>query len=154
MATLCRARLLVARDLCPHGEGVTTDFEEMGGEEQLRTVIDAFVDACFDDVMIGFLFQRASRERVKRFEYEHAAQHLGAGVVYGGRPMAEAHARHRIFGGQFDRRLQILRRTLDRHGVPERIRDRWLALHERLRPAITGNGPGICADDTAAPRGR
>ncbi len=121
-----------------------TDFETIGGEPALRAIIDDFVDGCFDDLMIGFLFQRASRERIKRFEYEHAAEQLGAGVDYGGRPLDQAHARHRIFGGQFDRRLAILRETLDRHGVPEAIRDRWLAHHESLREQITADRPGEC----------
>ena len=138
---------LVARNLWGHGLGVDrSEFEQVGGEAGLRAIIDAFVDGCFDDVMIGFLFGRASRARVKRFEYEHAAEHLGAGVTYGGRSLDSAHARHRIFGGQFDRRLQILRRTLDRHAVPAPVRDRWLAHHESLRAQITGNAPGVCTD--------
>jgi hemoglobin len=124
--------------------GGVTDFETIGGEPALRAIIDDFVDACFDDVMIGFLFQRASRERIKRFEYEHAAEQLGAGIDYGGRPLDQAHARHRIFGGQFDRRLAILRQTLERHAVPEAIRDRWLAHHESLRALITADRPGEC----------
>lgn len=124
-----------------------TDFETLGGEPALRTIIDAFVDGCFDDVMIGFMFQRASRERVKRFEYEHAAEHLGAGIRYGGRPLDEAHARHKIFGGQFDRRLTILRRTLERNAVPAPIQARWLAHHESLREVITRDRPGECVAD-------
>ena len=121
-----------------------TAFEILGGEPALRAIIDDFVDACFDDAMIGFLFHRASRERVKRFEYEHAAEHLGAGVSYGGRPLGKAHARHQIFGGQFDRRLTILRQTLEKHGVPEAIREGWLAHHESLRELITRDRPGEC----------
>ncbi len=124
-----------------------TPFETIGGEPALREIIDSFVDACFDDVMIGFMFQKASRERVKRFEYEHAAEHLGAGVTYGGRPLGDAHARHKIFGGQFDRRLTILRRTLERHGVPAEIRDAWLAHHEGLREVITRDRPGECVGE-------
>lgn len=127
-----------------------SDFETIGGEPALRAIIADFVGGCFDDVMIGFLFQRASRARIERFEYEHAAEHLGAGVTYGGRPLDQAHARHRIFGGQFDRRLTILRRTLDRHGVPAPIRDRWLAHHESLRGLITADRPGECVAEEEA----
>ena len=123
-----------------------SSFEDIGGEPKLRAIIDDFVDACFDDMMIGFLFQKAgaSRERIKRFEYQHAAEHLGADVRYGGRPIGAAHQRHRIFGGQFDRRATILRRTLEKHGVPEDIRDAWLARQEALRAQITADRPGEC----------
>lgn len=116
----------------------------MGGETKLRTIIDEFVDRVFDDVMIGFHFRNAKRKRVKRFEYEHAAEFLGAGIRYEGRTLREAHSAHRIMGGQFDRRSQILREVLSAHNVDEDIRQRWLAHVESLRGEITGQGPGIC----------
>jgi len=95
-------------------------------------------------MMIGFFFARADRDRVKRFEYEHAAEHLGAGVPYEGRPLRIAHGAHRIMGGQFARRLQILREVFEAHGVPEDVRQRWLAAQEALRDEITGNPDSNC----------
>jgi truncated hemoglobin YjbI len=130
-----------------------TDFEQLGGEPALRPIIDDFVDRCFDDLMIGFFFARADRARVKRFEYEHAAEHLGAGTPYGGRPLEVAHGAHRIMGGQFDRRLTILREVIEAHGVPEPIRTRWLAHQEALRGRITRDARGSC-DPTLAGRPR
>ena len=50
-----------------------TLFEDLGGEPVLRQIIDRFVDRVFDDIMIGFLFRHARRERVKQKEYEFAA---------------------------------------------------------------------------------
>lgn len=124
----------------------TSDFERIGGEPALRAIVDRFVDRCFDDVMIGFLFQRASRERIKRFEYQHAAEFLGAGSSYEGRPIDAAHAAHRILGGHFDRRLRILRDAIEAHGVPEDVRDRWLAHQESLRALVTPDAAGTCLD--------
>ncbi len=121
-----------------------TDFDRIGGEPALRSIIDDFVDRCFADVMIGFFFARADRARVKHFEYEHAAEHLGAGASYGGRPIPDAHAAHRIMGGQFDRRLTILREVLEAHRVPEDIRAGWLAHHEALRETVTNDPAGRC----------
>jgi truncated hemoglobin YjbI len=86
-----------------------TSFEALGGEAALRAIIDSFVDRIFDDLMIGYLFRAADRERVKAKEFEFAARHLGAAVEYTGRPLNEAHRAHRITGGQFMRRLQILK---------------------------------------------
>ena len=74
-------------------------FDEIGGEPALRTIIDAFVEAVFADTMIGFLFARANKARIKRFEYEHAAAFLGGPVTYGGRELGEAHQKHGFFGG-------------------------------------------------------
>lgn len=125
---------------------MSSDFERLGGEARLRDIINDFVDRCFDDMMIGFLFRRASRDRVKQFEYEHAAEHLGAPVTYGGQPIGRAHSKHRIMGGQFDRRLTILRNVLDAKGVEPELRDRWLAYHESLRALVTGDPSGVCTD--------
>jgi truncated hemoglobin YjbI len=121
-----------------------TLFQELGGEPKLRAIIDDFVDRCFADVMIGFLFARADRNRIKRFEYEHAAKHLGAPIEYAGRPLDEAHRPHRIFGGQFDRRRQILIETLRDHGAPESVVTAWIAHQDSLRHAITKDPDSNC----------
>jgi truncated hemoglobin YjbI len=129
-----------------------SDFDRIGGEPVLRAIVDRFVDRCFDDVMIGFHFRRASRERVKRFEYEHAAEHLGAGVAYGGRPIREAHGPHAIFGGHFERRLVILREVLDARGVPEDVRERWLDVQRALRGEVTADVASECDEGRALER--
>lgn len=120
-----------------------TDFDTLG-EPALRAIVHDFIGRCFGDAMIGFLFMRASRERIEEFEYQHAADHLGGDVTYAGRPLAAAHGPHRILGGQFDRRRTLLKQTLDDHGVPPGIRDRWLAFQDGLRDQITGNASGQC----------
>jgi truncated hemoglobin YjbI len=119
-------------------------FEQLGGEPKLRAIVDDFVDRCFDDLMIGFLFARAERQRIKRFEYEHAAKNLGAAIEYGGRPLDEAHRPHRIFGGQFDRRRQILLETLRDHGAPDEVVEAWIAHQDSLRSMITRDPDSNC----------
>jgi len=122
----------------------TSFFEELGGAEPLRTIIDAFVDRVCDDTMIGFFFRRVNRDRLKQKEFEFAAQHLGADVVYSGRPLAEAHAAHPIMGGQFLRRLRILEQTLAEHQVSERVQKHWIDHTLSQRPLITGDAAGEC----------
>lgn len=99
-------------------------------------MIDRFVDRIFSDMMIGFMFAHADRQRIKDKEYEFAAQHLGAKISYGGRPLVDAHRAHRIFDGQFSRRLTILRETLLELEVPPRVREHWLAHTEALRGSL------------------
>jgi truncated hemoglobin YjbI len=119
-------------------------FEQLGGEPKLRAIVDDFVDRCFDDMMIGFLFTRAERGRIKRFEYEHAAQHLGAPIEYGGRPLDQAHRPHRIFGGQFDRRRQLLIETLRDHDAPDEVVHGWISHQDSLRALITKDPDSNC----------
>nr|AIA17308.1 Bacterial-like globin [uncultured bacterium]AIA17497.1 Bacterial-like globin [uncultured bacterium] len=129
-----------------------TYFEELGGEAPLAAIIDEFVDRVFADTMIGFLFVRASKERVKRMEYEHAAAFLGAPVAYSGRAMADAHKRHPIMGGHFGRRRQILKTTLEKHGVPAHVIAAWLAHQDALREEVTSDLITQCNHEAAAGR--
>ena len=123
-----------------------TLFEELGGETVLREIVGDFIDRCFADTMIGFLFARAERDRIKRFEFQHAARFLGAPIEYEGRPLQAAHARHRILGGQFDRRRQILIETLEEHDVSKEVLQAWIAHQDSLRPLITKDPDSNCRD--------
>jgi hemoglobin len=127
-------------------------FEDLGGEPALRQIIDRFVDRIFDDVMIGFFFRNARRERIKEKEYEFAAHHLGANVEYSGRAIEEAHRAHPIMGGQFARRLMILKETLEAAGVPEHVKQHWLAHTESLRPLVTADSGRECDPELARER--
>jgi len=115
----------------------------------LRQIIDRFIDRVFDDVMIGFFFRNARRERIKQKEYEFAAQHLGAGIPYTGRPIDETHRAHPIMGGQFARRLTILKETLEAAKVPDHVKQHWLAHTESLRPLVTADVGRECDPDRA-----
>jgi len=121
-----------------------TFFEELGGEPRLREIVDAFIERVFADRMIGFFFRNADKGRIKELEYQLTAEFLGAGVRYRGRPLDHAHAKHPIMGGQFARRMQILRETLDDFPVPPPIREAWLRHNESLRPLITANAGSDC----------
>ncbi|HVR20004.1 MAG TPA: group 1 truncated hemoglobin [Polyangiaceae bacterium] len=120
-------------------------YDELGGEAALRRIVDRFVDRMFDDMMIGYLFRAARRERVKDKEFEHAAEHLGAGIAYTGKPLDAAHRPHAIRGGQFMRRVRILETTLDELGVPERVKAHWIAHTLELRPLVTDDEGDVCA---------
>lgn len=52
-------------------------------------------------------------------------------------------------GGQFNRRLKILERTLEDHGVDPEVRRIWLAHNEKLRAQITRDASDECNDQRA-----
>lgn len=119
-------------------------FLDLGGEIELREIIDEFIDRVFEDVMIGFLFARANKARIKEFEYQLAAEFLGSGGSYHGRSLAEAHRPHRIMGGHFARRREILRQVLEARAAPPHVVAAWLAHTDSLRPLITHDSGGEC----------
>lgn len=127
--------------------------QQAGGIEGLRRIVRDFYDRVFSDTMIGFLFRSADKERLIEKEVELAARMLGArDVVYTGKPLREVHARHRIMGGQFARRLKILEETLTQHRVPEAVRRAWIDHTNALRPLITGDAGSDCDPDLARRR--
>jgi hemoglobin len=124
-------------------------FDQIGADA-LRAVLTEFYRRVFDDVMIGFMFRGLDRQHLIDREYELTAALLGApGVTYSGRPMRVAHARHTIFGGQFERRLQILREVLRDHAVAPDVQRAWIDHQLALRDQITRDRGSDC-DDTRA----
>jgi hemoglobin len=124
------------------------------GEQKLREVITDFYSRVFGDIMIGFLFEGKNRQHLIDREYEFTANFLGADVKYTGRPMRTAHAQSPIFGGHFERRLQILRETLRDHAVDPDVEKVWIDHTLALRAQITPDKGSECKDTavSAAPR--
>ncbi len=123
---------------------MTTLFEQIG-EPKLRAVLADFYERVFRDVMIGFMFEGKDRARLIDKEYELVAALLGADVKYTGRPMRAAHAAHTIFGGHFERRMQLLRNVFADNAVPSEIATAWLDHAESLRWQITRDKGSECA---------
>ena len=125
-------------------------FDRIGAAE-LGSVIADFYGRVFGDVMIGFLFQGKDRQHLIDREYELTCALLGApGVTYRGLPMRAAHAKHTIFGGHFERRMQILRETMRDHGVATEVQEAWLAHHESLRSQVTRDRGSECGETRSA----
>ena len=128
--------------------------ERAGGVEKIREVLTDFYDTVFRDLMIGFLFKGADKTRLIERELELTLRVLGADVPYTGRPLAEVHAQHPILGGHFMRRRKLLADAIARHGLPDDVRDAWLAHTDALRPTITPDRGDECDAPGAAARVR
>jgi hemoglobin len=124
---------------------MTKLFERIG-EAKLRAVLADFYSRIFGDVMIGFMFEGKDRQHLIDREYEFTAHLLGAGVKYTGRPMRTAHGHLPIFGGHFERRMQILRETLRDHAVDPEVQRAWIDHSLALRPQITPDRGSECKD--------
>jgi hemoglobin len=124
-------------------------FEKIG-PERLRAVVVEFYDRVFADVMIGFMFTGKDKQRLIDKEFELAARMLGAAhIEYTGKTMREAHARHAILGGQFDRRLQILKNVLADHAVDPDVQAAWIDHTNAMRSQITADRGSECDHDAA-----
>ena len=119
----------------------------------LRAILRTFYDRVFADIMIGFLFRGADKERLIEKEAEFAARALGATqVAYTGETIRTAHAKHPILGGHFDRRLQLLREAWEVHELPQPVRVAWETHTQALRPQVTADAGSECDHDAARAR--
>lgn len=116
------------------------------GPDRLRAVIVDFYQRVFDDVMIGFMFVGKDKQHLIDREYEFTAHFLGGPVAYTGRPIKEAHAKTPIFGGHFERRLQILRNTMAAHNVDPEVVASVVEHQQALRTQVTGDKGSECKD--------
>ena len=113
-------------------------FDELG-ESTIRSITAELVERMRRDPMIGFHFAKVDPVRLSELEYQHAAQMLGGPVHYEGRSLERAHAVHRIAGGHFSRRKELLRQILVARGVSAEATSRWLEATEALRGEIVGD---------------
>lgn len=107
----------------------------------LRSLTAELVERMRSDVMIGFHFRNVDGARLSELEYQHAAAQLGPEIVgievpYEGRSLKVAHAVHRIPGGHFGRRRELLRQLLLERAIDPDVAARWLALTDADRAAI------------------
>lgn len=115
-----------------------------GGEAGIRAVMTDFYDAVFADVMIGFFFRHADKQRLIDKETEFSARMLGGDVEYTGMSLPKAHGKHPIMGGHFMRRLQLLKEAMDKHDLPQPVRDAWVQHTHELRRQVTPYEGGGC----------
>ena len=125
-------------------ESVTL-FDRIGGDA-LRVVITDFYNRLFGDLMIGFLFEGKDKARLIEREWEFTANFLGGNVQYQGRSIRAAHANSPIFGGHFERRLQLLRQAMAAHNVDADVQASWIEHTQALRAQVTGDKGSECKD--------
>ena len=114
-----------------------TDYEAIGGGQALETIVRDFIGRTSRDMIIGFFFRNADKQRVVAHEIEHASRVLGGPSKYTGRPLVPLHRGLRINRGHFRRRLALLRTVLREQGVDEGVIERWLAHDRQLEGQIT-----------------
>lgn len=116
------------------------------GEAGVRAVVTEFYARVFRDVMIGFMFAGKDRAHLIEREFEFSARMLGArDVAYRGQPIRTAHSRHTIFGGHFERRLQILREVMADLGVDPEVQGVWIEHTRALRGQVTRDKGSECS---------
>ncbi|MCS6900269.1 MAG: group 1 truncated hemoglobin [Myxococcales bacterium] len=120
---------------------MSTLFDQVGGEEKLRRILEDLYQRLFDDPMVGFLFAGHDRERIVAMQLAFTRRMLGdTSACYTGKSIPEAHASLPILPGHFDRRHKLLADVLQEHGVPEEVQQAWLQLDQGFRTSLLKTG--------------
>ncbi len=116
-------------------------WDDAGGEDGVRCVLQRLYEKMFADTMVGFLFQGKTLDTIVEHQVWFTARFLGGPQDrYTGRPMPEAHASLPLLPGHFDRRHHLLRETLEELALPNHVMQEWLRIDEGLRTAVLKTG--------------
>lgn len=112
-------------------------YRTLGAESGLRAILEDFYARMAADLMIGFFFEGKDLAAIAGKQREFLMRAMGAAPSYAGKSPAQAHiALAPILPGHFDRRLRILERTLQDHGLePDQVRT-WIQFESTFREGI------------------
>lgn len=89
-------------------------FEKIGGEPALEQILDLFYKKMQEDILIGFFFLGKDIRHIAQQQRKFLMRAWGVQRTYDGKPPATAHITlPPILQGHFDRRLVLLKETLE-----------------------------------------
>lgn len=115
---------------CAASDGNTL-FENLGGEQVIRSVIDDLVEDIRNDDELMILFEFTNFEVFSELLYEHLCAVTDGPCEYSGRTMTEVHLGFGITEAEFNRFVDDLQRIMRAHDIPFRTQNQLLA---RLAP--------------------
>ena len=126
-----------ASDLAPDPEM----WAALDGGRLLRAVLDDFYTRVYADPRLAPFFAGVLKEHVAAKQFAFMRQiFTGEKLYFGDRPR-NAHHWMVISDELFDHREDLLMDCLRRHGIEERLVQRWRAIDERFRKQIVKDKP-------------
>jgi truncated hemoglobin YjbI len=111
--------------------------ERIGGAEALRAILRRFYARLYADPMVGFFFAGRDLGRIVDGQLAFLLWAFGAVPQLRAKHPRDAHgALPPILRGHFDRRLVILRETLEREGLAAEDVEAWLRVERSMRRQV------------------
>lgn len=113
--------------------------QRIGGRDKLKAILHDFYNKMFDDIMVGFLFRNTDKNHIIDMQFEFLLKFFGETRAYSGKSPANAHTHLPILPGHFDRRIQILKETLNDHAIDPKDISEWIDKENSFRNIILKN---------------
>jgi len=117
---------------------------DIGGEEVIRKVHQAFYDRLFEDPWLGQFFYGKSKEVLVRKQTQFMVSAFGGPYIYRGDTPAIVHMNMFITDELAALRERFLRRAILSQGLSESIADRWQAVDRLYRPSVVKQSVDDC----------
>ena len=112
-------------------------YQKIGGEIQLKEILQDFYRRMANDVLIGFFFSGKDLDQIASQQQQFLMKAMGVSPSYSGKSPSQAHRElPSILTGHFDRRLRILEEVLHDHGLSDTEIKVWIAFENAFRSAI------------------
>lgn len=128
LSALCIAASIGITPIQAQANTTPTLYEQLGGKESIRTVMDDFVLRLTMDPRIGDQFKDTNRARLSALLTEQVCEATGGPCKYPGLDMKAAHAGMTITKAHFNALVEVLVDSLNAAGVPFGLQTDILAL--------------------------
>lgn len=106
-------------------------------DARVREILDDLYERLAKDILVGFFFDGKDVKRIAEKQAEFILRAMGARAAYSGKSPASAHLSIApILAGHFDRRVVVLRETLEAHGLPPEHVQTWIDFENAYRASI------------------
>lgn len=119
-------------------------FDEIGGYDCLQRVHEILYDKLYAHPWLKQFFVRSKLDVVKSQQTDFWAGLMGGPSVYGGRSPRDAHVHMFLPAEVFQIRHGLLAEAITEAGVPDTLKEKWLALDLGFEAAIVNKSPDEC----------
>ena len=106
-------------------------------DKNLEVLLESFYGKMLSDTMLGFFFQGKDLKHIVEQQKSLLMMVMGFKKTYEGKPVNQAHQNlPPILPGHFDRRLVLLKETLQENNISLKAQEEWLSFENQFRNVI------------------
>lgn len=113
-------------------------YERLGGETNVRKIVNDVLDKNANNPLIGYYFEKIDMDNLKRLVFEFFSMGTGGPHSYTGRDMKSAHTGLKITEEEWDSGTEDTIWALDNNGISPETRNEVINILETMRGDIVG----------------